>query len=339
MDIYDIAEKSGYSTATVSRVINKSKNVSDKARRIIEEIIEESGYKPNRVARSLAKKSTQMIGIMVPDIRWHFASESAHELERRLDKLGYTTLLCVTTNSYERKMSYLDVLVESKVDAIIGVGSTYEEKRFYEKLKNMSVIIPMALLNVKTTDENEKIVNVYIDEIEAMDQAVKILKDNHYKRPLYVSLDTGFMSRSYIAKKSGFVEALYKYYEDADFVEFKVKDPDTDLPKLVEFLKENPEFDSIQFELDRLAVNAYKLIANAGIKIPEEVGIIGFDNVRATEYTNQAITSIDQRISDQVEIAIDNLLKILNEEEAETNIALEAKIIEKETSFRKNKSK
>ncbi len=302
--------------------------MSDKARRIIEEIIEESDYKPNRVARSLAKKSTQMIGIMVPDIRGHFASESAYELERRLDKLGYTTLLCVTTNSYEKKMSYLDVLVESKVDAIIGVGSTYEEKRFYEKLKNMSVIIPMALLNVKTTDENEKIVNVYIDEIEAMDQAVKILKDNHYKKPLYVSLDTGFMSRSYIAKKSGFVEALYKYYEDADFVEFKVKDP--------EFLKENPEFDSIQFELDRLAVNAYKLIANAGIKIPEEVGIIGFDNVRATEYTNQAITSIDQRISDQVEIAIDNLLKILNEEEAETNIALEAKIVEKETSFRKN---
>ena len=335
MDIYDIAKKSGYSTATVSRVINKSPNVSDKARKIIEEIIEESGYKPNRIARSLAKNSTQMIGIMVPDIRRYFANQSAYELERRLDKLGYTTLLCVTTDSYEKKMSYLDVLVESKVDAIIGVGSTYEEKRFYEKLKNMSVIIPMALLNVKTTDENEKIVNVYIDEIEAMDQAVKLLKDNFYKKPLYVSLDTGYMSRSYIAKKSGFVEALYKYFDDADFVEFKVKNPDEDLPKLIDFLIENKEFDSIQFELDRLAVVAYKLMANAGMKIPEDYGIIGFDNLHATEFTNQAITSIDQRISDQVEIAIDNLLKILNNEEAKTNIALEAKLIEKETSFRK----
>mgnify|MGYP001024813199 CR=1 FL=1 len=66
MDIYDIAEKSGYYTATVSRLINKSPNVSDKARKIIEEIIEESGYKPNRIARSLAKNSTQMIGIMFP---------------------------------------------------------------------------------------------------------------------------------------------------------------------------------------------------------------------------------------------------------------------------------
>lgn len=334
MDIYDIAEKSGYSTATVSRVINKSKNVSDKARKIIEEIIEESGYKPNRVARSLAKNSTQMIGIMVPDIRGYYESQSAFELERRLDKLGYTTLLCVTTNNYEKKLSYLDVLVESKVDAIIGVGSTYEEKKFYEKLKNMSVIIPMALLNVKTSDENEKIVNVYIDEIEAMDQAVRLLKENSYKKPLYVSRDMGYLSRSYIAKKSGFVEALYKYYDDAEFVEYKIVDPDKDIKNLVEFLKENPQFDSIQFEIDRLAVNAYKLMANEGIKMPEDVGIIGFDNIEATEYTNQAITSIDQRISDQVDIAVDNLLKILNQEEAETNISLEAKLVEKETTLR-----
>lgn len=75
-------------------------------------------------------------------------------------------------------------------------------------------------------------------------------------------------------------------------------------------------------------------MANEGIKIPEDVGIIGFDNIEATEYTNQAITSIDQRISDQVNFAIDNLLKILNDEEAQTNIALEAKLIEKETTFR-----
>lgn len=336
MDIYDIAEKSGYSTATVSRVINKSKNVSDKARKIIEEIIEESGYKPNRVARSLAKNSTQMIGIMVPDIRGYYESQSAFELEHRLDKLGYTTLLCVTTNNYEKKLSYLDVLVESKVDAIIAVGSTYEEKKFYEKLKNMSVIIPMALLNVKTSDDNEKIVNVYIDEIEAMDQAVKLLKENCYKKPLYVSRDMGYLSRSYIAKKSGFVEALYKYYDDAEFVEYKIVDPDKDLRKLVEFLKENPQFDSIQFELDRLAVNAYKLMANEGIKIPQDIGIIGFDNIEATEYTNQAITSIDQRISDQVDMAVDNLLKILNQEEASTNISLEARLIEKETTLRGN---
>lgn len=75
-------------------------------------------------------------------------------------------------------------------------------------------------------------------------------------------------------------------------------------------------------------------MANEGIKIPEDLGIIGFVKIHATDFTNQAITSIDQRISDQVNFAIDNLLKILNDEEAQTNIALEAKLIEKVTTFR-----
>ena len=103
--------------------------------------------------------------------------------------------------------------------------------------------------------------------------------------------------------------------------------------KLIDFLRKNPEFDLIQFELDRLAVNVYKLRANEGIKIPEDLGIIGLDNIHARDFSNQAITSIDQRISDQVDFAIDKLLKILNDEEAQTNIVLEAKLIEKESDF------
>lgn len=81
-----------------------------------------------------------------------------------------------------------------------------------------------------------------------------------------MALDTGYMFRSYIAKKSDFVVALYKYYDDANFVEFKVKDLEEDLLKLIDFLRKNPEFDSIQFELDRLYINAYKLMVNEGIK-------------------------------------------------------------------------
>ena len=82
-----------------------------------------------------------------------------------------------------------------------------------------------------------------------------------------------------------------------------------------------------------MAASVYKLMANEVINIPEDIVIIGFDNIEATEFTNQAITSIDQRISDKVNFAIDNLLKILNDEEAHTSIALEEKLIEKESAF------
>ena len=334
MDIYDIAKKSGYSTATVSRVINNSKNVSEKARRIIEEIIKESGYKPNRVARSLAKKSTQLIGIMVPDIRGYFESQSAYELEKILTDKGYTTILCVTTDELSRKLAYLDVLIENQVEAIIGVGSTYEEDKFYKELSELSNDIPTALLNVVSRDRVDSIVNVYIDEADAMDKTVGLLHKSSCKKILYVSLDTGFTSRSYLAKKAGFIEALDKYYGSSDFHEFKIKDFDKDFDKLMSFLKENPTFDAIQFELDSLAVVAYKYLAKEGFKVPEDLALIGFDNIQATNYTNQAITSVDQRISDQVNIAVDNLMKLLeNDDSANTNIVLKAKLVEKDTTI------
>lgn len=331
MDIYDIAKASGYSTATVSRVINKQNNVSKKAKEKIEKVIKENGYTPNRIARSLAKKSSDLIGIMVPDIRRYFESQSAYELERRLEPSGFSTLLCVTTNDLAKKKSYLDLLLENQVGAIIGVGSTYEQEEFYSTLVELSKDIPMAMLNVSSTMNSDRIVNVYIDEIDAMDQAVNLFKEKGYKKPLYVSLDKGFVTRSYVAKKAGFIEGLYRYYEKPNFVEYKLTSHEvSEFNGLIDFISKN-NFDCIQFELDSLAVIFYKLYVNSGHKVPEELGLIGFDNTDATNFTNQTITSIDQRIDKQVDLAVRNLFKIMKGEEASNNIMVKAKLVEKET--------
>lgn len=330
MDIYDIAKASGYSTATVSRVINNQANVSKKAKEKIERVIRESGYTPNRIARSLARKSSQLIGIMVPDIRKFFESQSAYALEKRLEKSGYSTILCVTTDSIEKKKDYLELLLENQVEAIIGVGSTYEQDEFYETLLEISKNTPMAMLNVSPTKDSPNIINVYIDEIDAMDQAVNLFHNKGYKNPLYVSLDTGYQTRSYVAKKAGFIEGLYKYYKTPNFVEYKVKDFDKDMDDLIKYVSDN-NFDSIQFELDSIAVVFYKHFVNKGHKIPEELAIIGFDNIDATEFTNQRISTIDQRIEKQVELACDNLFKLMKNEVSENNIMIKAQLVEKET--------
>lgn len=331
MDIYDIAKASGYSTATVSRVINKQSNVSKKAKEKIEKVIKESGYTPNRIARSLAKKSSQLIGIMVPDIRKFFESQSAYELEKKLEVSGYSTLLCVTTDDIDKKKSYLDLLIQNQVEAIIGVGSTYEQGEFYDILLKTSKDVPMAMLNVSPMDFSDRIVNVYIDEIDAMDQAVSLFKKKGYKKPLYVSLDRGFQTRSYIAKKAGFIEALYKYYEKANFTEYKLKSSEScDVLPLIAYIEEN-DFDSIQFELDDLAVVFYKLYVNSGHKVPDDIAIIGFDNIDATEYTNQRISTIDQRIKKQVDLAVENLFKIMKGDEGKNDLMIKAKLVEKET--------
>ena len=99
---------------------------------------------------------------------------------------------------------------------------------------------------------------------------------------------------------------------------------------LIDFIGKN-NFDCIQFELDSLAVIFYKLYVNSGHKVPEDLGLIGFDNIDATNFTNQTITSIDQRIDKQVDLAVSNLFKIMKGEEASSNIMVKAKLVEKET--------
>ena len=187
MDIYDIAKKSGYSIATVSRVLNDSNKVSDKAKAKILKVIEENDYSPNRVARSLAKKQTSLVGIMVPDIRKYFESQSAYQLEQRLNANGYLTLLGDSTDDLDEKIAYLNLLKENKVDAIVCVGSTYEQEDFYEEILKLSKDIPFAMLNANPLDKSKDISYVYIDEIDAMRQAMDHLHKRSYKQPIFVS--------------------------------------------------------------------------------------------------------------------------------------------------------
>lgn len=115
------------------------------------------------------------------------------------------------------------------------------------------------------------------------------------------------------------------------FVEYKLTSHEvSEFNGLIDFISKN-NFDCIQFELDSLAVIFYKLYVNSGHKVPEDLGLIGFDNIDATNFTNQTITSIDQRIDKQVDLALSNLFKIMKGEEASNNIMVKAKLIEKET--------
>lgn len=333
MDIYDIAQKSGYSIATVSRVLNNSDKVSDKAKAKILNIIEENDYTPNRVARSLAKNKTSLVGIMVPDIRKYFESQSAYELEQRLNANGYLTLLGDSTNDLTRKKAYLNLLRQNKVDAIVCVGSTYEQNDFYDEILKLSDEIPFAMVNSNPINKSKNISYVYIDEIDAMKKALSHLYQKGYKQPMFVSYEKNYATRSYIAKKAGFIEALDELYKSSDYIEFKIKDLEKDLKKLNEFLKVNSKIDSICFELDFLAIPAFKYLINQGINIPDDIGIIGFDNIDATNYASKKITSIDQNVALQADIATKSLIDLIDNKELEKNSnMIEAKLIIKETT-------
>ena len=120
--IYDIAEATNVSPATVSRVLNGNYPVSKKTKEKVLAKIQEVNFQPNSIARSLSKKETKMMGLILPDITNPFFSSFCMELEKYARKKGYTIFLCNSMNDSEMESVYLKILSERQVEGIIMMG-------------------------------------------------------------------------------------------------------------------------------------------------------------------------------------------------------------------------
>ena len=125
MTIYDISEQAGVSIATVSRVLNGSKNVSEKTRKKVLDIISQSGYTPNAFARGLGLNTMKTIGIMCADSSDLYLAKAIYHIERKLRANGYDSLLCCTGYELDAKAASMNLLITKKVDGIILVGSNF----------------------------------------------------------------------------------------------------------------------------------------------------------------------------------------------------------------------
>lgn len=328
LNIYDIAKKAGVSIATVSRVLNNNPGVSDNTSKKVKKVMEELNYIPNGVARSLATNRTNTIGIMVPDIRNNFHFQAAYELEQLLYNNNYSSMLCNTTEKTEQKINYLNLLIEKKVDAIITVGASYGESELIKHFKQVNKQTPIVLLN----NYDEELISVYCDELTGIKEALKHLSSKHYKNPIFVSDDREFRTRAFYKKEEGFKQGLKEYFPNNEFIELSIEDSTDGCEKLIEFLKGHSEVDSIQFEKDSIAIKFLSVSTEHGIKIPEEIGIVGFDNIDLTNYTAKKISSVDHRIKEHAEVSVDTLLKKLNGEAFEMNHMITPIFVSKETT-------
>lgn len=331
MNIYDIARKCGVSISTVSRVLNNSGAVSEKTRKKVEAAIREEKFVPNNVARTLASNTSSLVGLMVPDVRNSFHAQAAYELGDLLSSKGYATILSNTTDLLDKKLEMLKLQEEKMVDAIITVGSAYGEEEFLKELQRISMKIPVIQVNNYCTG----LISVYCDEKDGISKSMRYFKEKSYQRPMFISQPTMFETRAYESKKQGFIDALETYYPKVDFMQEKVRYFDKDIEGIYKFILEN-KIDAIQFENDTLAVKFLKYFIDKGINVPEEIGLVGFDNNDMTNYTYKRISSIDHKIHDHAQAAVDLLMKVFNDEKDSIvyqNI-IKPKFVPKETTRR-----
>lgn len=316
MNIYDISQKAGVSTATVSRVLNGSSKVSEKTRSRVMSAIEECGYTPNVFARGLGLNTMKTVGIMCADSSDPYFARAVYFLGEALSQWDYDVILSCTgylRSQWERQMK---LLLSKRVDAVILVGSSYTGKNEAENsfITDAAEKVPVMMINSSISAQN--VYCIGCDDRAAMYGLTSGMLRSGRKRPLYI-----YNSDSYsgMNKLKGFRDALEDcgcgYDEDNIlYIGFRRSGGEIFPVKLIEkrikeIFAERGRFDCVAASEDILAVGALKFALSEGISVPDELAVAGYNNFELCECCEPELTSVDNHL----EILCDKCISLLME--------------------------
>lgn len=289
--IKDIARLAGVSTATVSKILNKKdQNITDATRNRVLAIIEEHNYIPNRVASSLVTKKTNTLGLIIPDIVNPFFPELARGAEDKANEMGYNLILCNSDNNIKKEEDYLEMLEEKMVDGIIFTASSRRTDKF-KKLSKSRIPIITVDREIKGLQTQGTII---VENLEGAYTAVNHLLDRGYSRILYI---TGPMTSTPSALRyKGYSKAL----EDRNILtkdEYILEGEYTitwGYEGIYQALNKGIAFDGVFCGNDLIAIGAIKALKEKGLRIPEDVGVVGFDDIYMAKMVDPDLTTIKQ---------------------------------------------
>ncbi|WP_035294438.1 LacI family DNA-binding transcriptional regulator [Clostridium sp. KNHs214] len=323
----DIAEAVGVSKATVSMVLNnKEINVSESTREKIFNSAKELNYIPNSVARSLSTKKTETIGIILPDIENPFFSEIARAIEDVANKFNYNVILCNTDNKNDKEEQYIKLLISKLVDGIIFLTGVGKDESI-DILKNNN--IPFVLVD-RYMENVEEFNGVYCLNEEGVEQGVDYLLQNGKKHIAFV---TGPMELSVSKKRlDGYKKSMNNrnIYKDELIFEGDFT-TEGGIKVTQNILKSKISVDAIFYGNDAMALGGMKVLLRAGYRIPEDISIIGFDNIRISSFVQPELTTIGQPIYHMGKEACKLLINTIEHKDEKKQIYFKPELIIRDT--------
>lgn len=325
--IKDIAKKTNFSYATVSRALNSKPGISKKTREIILAEAEKMGYQPNGLARGLVMKHTNTIGLVIPDIVNPFFPEIARGVEDTASILGYNVFLCNTSWDIDKERSYIKALLEKRVDGII-IKPACDRSCSYSNIN-----IPMVLLNKMPKEEKHSYIEV--DNFKGGYLATKHLIEAGYKRIAFL----GGIEDSYstIERLDGYMRAFkeHNYKIDKSLIvygDYNFKTGYANIKKLMG-LESPPDAAFAVNDFNALAVIQY--VGELGLSVPDEFGIIGFDNIQYAAFPQIQLSTISQPKYEIGKYAAEALINQIHNKTAKfmQKIILEPELIVRKTTL------
>ncbi len=320
----DVAEKSGVTVTTVSRVLNNRGYISDATRKKVYDAMKELNYHPNEMARSLTKKRTNMIGVIVPSISHPFFSKVVSCLEYYAAQKGYKIMLCNSHHEREKEIGYFDMLRSNKVAGIVMCSRT---ERVTDDL---DITLPVVLFERALSGDFS---TISCDNYEGGHIAVMHLIEKGCHNLLYIGGPEKIPLPANL-RGQAFQDVCEQYHVRHMMItteeeQFHIMDY-TGL--IEEVLKAHPEIDGVFASSDVIASDVIYVCNKLGIRIPEQLKVVGFDDDIIASRTTPRITTIRQPVRQMCECAISTILNKLDGQIVPTKTMLPVFLIKRETT-------
>ncbi len=332
--IYDIAKEANVSVSTVSRVLNDTAPVKESTRETVMKIIEKHQFQPNALARSLLKKETGTIAIIVPDITNPFFPEVFWGAETEARDRGYTFFLCDTGGEYSRESEYLSILREKRVDGIIFLGGRINlvncPDALVTEVTDLSKHVPIVLVNGDLPKSG--LMRIYTDEVKGASLAAEhLIAMGHRKIAFLGGLNYMNTTQNKLKaiKKTLRSHGIELPEEWIQFGNFSLEAGRELMGNLLD-LEHRPT--AVMCVNDFTAIGAIKAAVEHGLRIPDDISITGFDDSPLSTAVIPELTTVTQNTYDLGKLAVQSLHQLINGGKLKRHIMLEPKVIVRQST-------
>lgn len=283
--IKEIAAIANVSVATVSRALQRPEIVSEATRQRIQEVVKRLGYTPNALARNLRTARTRLVIALLPDIANPFFSEVIRGIEQVAYESGYSVLLGETQSNLVREQAYADMVAARQADGIITMS---------HRVPKIPMQGRLPVVNACEYVKDRQISSVYVDNVAAAGAAVDYLVMLGHRDIAFIAGPRS--SPICVDREQGYRLAMQRAKIPVDPAltasgDFSIEAGERAIELL---LSQGQSFSAVFCSNDEMAIGAMRALSSQGLRVPEDVSVVGFDDIRFARYTSPSLTTIAQ---------------------------------------------
>ncbi len=333
VNIKDIAREAGVSHSTVSRALSNSPLISAETRERIQELAAAMGYTPDAVAQSLQNRQTKTIGLVVSSIADPFFADLVEGIDDVASEEGLSLFINVSHNDPQREVKVIETFHRRRVDAIIAASSRLSVRH---RKQLINIRVPVVTINRQPEEEGELFHSVTIDDRFGAQLAVKHLLELGHRRIGYLGMGNRFLSNQ--NRLQGYLDALSEagiqpqsdwiqivLPEDAD----RLGDTEAARRKFSTLLSRN--ISALFCYNDRSAIGVLTRCKEFGIRVPDQMSIIGFDDIEIAQLVSPQLTTIHQPRRDLGRQAMRMILDLLAEKPVSNKLIVPHLVVREST--------